>query len=183
MEDALLQPVAECDVKHDNHPCCSVLTHRTGNGLPGIPLAITHPYNDFTLVESSEKKAKIVQQMVTALGLRNVTVINARAETLKDKFDFIVGRAVAPLPVYVKNIFRLCKKRSNVAMPNGRQGNSKHFGPGLLYIKGGDFDDELGLAGVRRFNVFNIRDLSHHVLNDSEKKVNVPNICVRRVPD
>lgn len=148
------------------------LLFSTGNGLPGIPLAITHPHCDFTLVESNEKRAKIVQQMVSSLGLTNVTVINARVETLQNKFDFIVGRAVSPLPVYVKNIFRLCRKRPSASdMPNGRQGNEKAYGPGLFYIKGGDFEDEIRLAGVRRFSQCHISDLTHHVLSNSDKKV------------
>jgi 16S rRNA (guanine527-N7)-methyltransferase len=149
------------------------LACRTGNGLPGIPLAIAHPHSEFSLVESSEKKAKVVQQIVEALHLPNVTVINTRAEQLPDKFDFVVGRAVAPLPVFLKNVFRLCKKKSSdlEQAANGRQGNAKTFGPGLFYIKGGDFEEELGQAGVRKFRQYQMRDLSHHALNDSDKKV------------
>lgn len=167
-----------CNVLCYTRSVLCIVLFRTGNGLPGIPLAIAHPGSQFSLVESSEKKAKVVRQMVEALKLPNVKVINARVETLEEKFDFIVGRAVAPLPEFLKNVFRLCKKKQSVVQANGRQGNSKSFGPGLFYIKGGDFEEELGLAGVRRFNEYNLSDLSHHALTDSDKKVKEVNMTM-----
>lgn len=78
-------------------PGHEVMDLGAGGGFPGIPLAIYYPEVQFTLVDSIRKKTVVMQEVVNALGLKNVTVINGRAEELKQKFNFIVCRAVAPL--------------------------------------------------------------------------------------
>src|SRR6478672_9952046 len=70
----------------------------TGGGFPGIPLAIFFPDVNFRLVDSIAKKLKVVDAVVTSIGLTNVTTQHSRAEEIRDrKFDFVVSRAVAPL--------------------------------------------------------------------------------------
>jgi 16S rRNA (guanine527-N7)-methyltransferase len=105
----------------------------TGGGFPGIPLAIMFPECKFTLVDSIGKKIKVVQEVATALGLENVTILNQRAEEIKTQFDFIVSRAVTritPFYGWVKN---------NIS---GEQRNPLQNG--ILYLKGGDLNEELG---------------------------------------
>lgn len=70
----------------------------TGGGFPGIPLAILFPGCQFTLVDSIGKKIIVADSVAKALDLKNVTAIKTRAEEIKEKFDFVVSRAVAPLP-------------------------------------------------------------------------------------
>ena len=74
-----------------------VLDIGTGGGFPGIPLAIYYPDVQFTLVDSIEKKIKVVEDIVNSLGLKNVIVKRGRAEELKEHFDYVVSRAVAPM--------------------------------------------------------------------------------------
>ncbi|MBO4635125.1 MAG: 16S rRNA (guanine(527)-N(7))-methyltransferase RsmG [Bacteroidales bacterium] len=102
----------------------SVLDLGTGGGFPGIPLAIAFPSAQFVLCDSVGKKTIVAQGVASALGLTNVTVVNARAESLGRQFDFVVSRAVASLPDFypwVKGSFR----------------------KGILYLKGGDVNEEI----------------------------------------
>lgn len=104
----------------------------TGGGFPGIPLAILFPESQFYLVDSIGKKIKVVQEVVQALALNNVKVINGRAENRKEKFDFIVSRAVTSMPKFLSWIENKFTKKQINAYPNG-----------VLYLKGGDLDEEL----------------------------------------
>lgn len=110
-----------------------VLDIGTGGGFPGIPLAILFPEVQFTLVDSIAKKIKVVNAVTESLGLKNVTAVQCRAETLKQKFHFIVSRAVTALP-----IFKLWVK--------GKFENDSihpHIKNGVVYLKGGDLTDEI----------------------------------------
>ena len=127
-------------------------------------MAITHPECEFTLVESCQKKAKAIQEIVTALRLRNVLVVNSRVEDVTSKYDFIVGRAVAPLPVLLEQIYRLCKKKSPCD-------HRKHLRPGLLYIKGGEFEEEIDQAEVRKYKLYDMNELCNEALGSAGKKV------------
>jgi 16S rRNA (guanine527-N7)-methyltransferase len=100
----------------------------TGGGFPGIPLAILFPDTVFTLVDSIGKKIKIVEAVTSELGLTNVNALNARAESLKMKFDFVVSRATAPLEKLVQWSMQAIKKQE---------------GNGLIALKGGDLEEEL----------------------------------------
>ena len=87
----------------------TVLDVGTGGGFPGIPLAILFPNVEFTLCDSIGKKIKVVEGVATSLGLKNVKWVNARVETLPQKFDYIVSRAVTDLSNFipwVKNSYK-----------------------------------------------------------------------------
>lgn len=114
-----------------------VLDLGTGGGFPGIPLAILYPSVSFLLVDSIGKKIKVVQEVVAALGLKNVEARHTRAEDIKNrKFDFVVTRAVATLDKLVLWCFPLIKKRHIHALPNG-----------LLALKGGNMKEEIKALG------------------------------------
>ena len=110
----------------------TILDIGTGGGFPGIPLAILFPKCHFTLVDSVGKKIKVVNEVAESLGLTNVIGIHGRAETLKEKFDFIVSRAVTAMPAFLYWTRGKFNKKSNNTLPNG-----------ILYLKGGDLKEEL----------------------------------------
>jgi 16S rRNA (guanine527-N7)-methyltransferase len=112
----------------------------TGGGFPGIPLAIYFPEAEFLLVDSIGKKIKVVQEVASALGLKNVMALHSRVEEIKNrKFDFAVSRAVAPLG----ELWRWVKPALRV----GRA--SEEYGNGLICLKGGDLNQEFSESGVK----------------------------------
>lgn len=117
-------------------PGSSVLDIGTGGGFPGIPLAILFPEVQFHLVDSIGKKIKVVQEVASSLGLQNVQASQARAETIKERYDFIVSRAVTQMPVFLTWVKGKSAKK-----------NLHNFKNGVLYLKGGDLSEEL--AGLR----------------------------------
>ncbi|MDN3585210.1 16S rRNA (guanine(527)-N(7))-methyltransferase RsmG [Pedobacter aquatilis] len=110
----------------------SVLDVGTGGGFPGIPLAILFPDTQFYLVDSIGKKIKVVNEVASALGLENLNAEHLRAEQIKDKFNFIVSRAVTRLGEFYPWIQGKFKKESINAIANG-----------ILYLKGGDLTEEI----------------------------------------
>ena len=102
----------------------SILDIGTGGGFPGIPLAIAMPGTSFTLCDSVGKKLKVAEEVVRSLDLANVSIVNARAETLKGEWDWVVSRAVASLDDFY---------------PWARGKYSR----GILFLKGGDVNDEI----------------------------------------
>lgn len=110
----------------------SVLDVGTGGGFPGIPLAILFSEVNFYLVDSIGKKIKVVQAVADALKLQNVRSEHQRAEKVKEKFDFVVSRAVTSMPDFLKWIRKSFKADSNNEFPNG-----------VLYLKGGDLREEM----------------------------------------
>lgn len=111
----------------------------TGGGFPGIPLAIFFPQVQFTLVDSIGKKIRVVQEVAQAIGLKNVTAVHGRVETVKGPFDYAVSRAVAPLGELWKWI------RSS--LEKGRQ--TEAFANGLFCLKGGDLNQEIADSGLK----------------------------------
>lgn len=104
----------------------------TGGGFPGIPLAIMFPACDFLLVDSIGKKIKVATEVSTAIGVKNVSLRHCRAEEEKSKFDFVVSRAVMPLPDLVKIIRKNISKEQKNVLPNG-----------LICLKGGNLEGEM----------------------------------------
>ena len=106
----------------------NILDLGTGGGFPGIPLAILYPSVNFTLVDSTAKKIRVVQEVVDVLGLKNVTAIHTRVEDIKNvQFDFVVTRAVTSLDQLLRWSYKLIKKQHQHALPNG-----------ILALKGGN---------------------------------------------
>lgn len=113
-------------------PETDILDLGTGGGLPGIPLAILFPDTQFYLVDSTEKKIKVVSHISKALGLKNVVPLAQRAETLKGEYDFILARAVSKIANLYKCAGDKIKPTSLHALPNG-----------FFCWKGGDIKDEI----------------------------------------
>ena len=109
-----------------------ILDVGTGGGFPGIPLAVLFPEVKFHLVDSIGKKIKVVNGVKNSLGLANVVADQIRAEQVKDKYDFVVSRAVTRLPEFVAWVNKSISKRQINAVSNG-----------ILYLKGGDLTAEL----------------------------------------
>ena len=115
----------------------NVLDVGTGGGFPGIPLAIMFPETNFHLVDSIGKKIKVVNEVALALGLKNVKGTHARAEEIKQQFDFVVSRAVTQLKDFYPWVRGKFSKQSKNKLPNG-----------ILYLKGGDLTQEIADAGL-----------------------------------
>ena len=113
-------------------PGTKVLDAGTGGGFPGIPLAIMFPRTQFVLADSIGKKIKVVKAVADTLELANVDARHARVDEMKEKFDFVVSRAVTALPQFELWVRDRVSPGGFNSLPNG-----------ILYLKGGDFDEEL----------------------------------------
>jgi len=127
-----------------------VLDVGTGGGLPGIPMSICYPQANFTLMDSIAKKVMVVDDIRSRLELSNVEVIRGRAEELPKKktYDFVLGRAVTALPVFFGWV------RDKVAK-GGRHSPAN----GILYLKGGDYTEELKTSGLTPAKIWNLDEL------------------------
>ncbi|MEL6918548.1 MAG: 16S rRNA (guanine(527)-N(7))-methyltransferase RsmG [Bacteroidota bacterium] len=142
-------------------PGTSVLDVGTGGGFPGIPLAILFPETNFTLVDAIGKKIKVVEEVLHGLELTNVKAMHTRVEDLDTRFDFIVSRAVAAMPTFVRWTKGRIKKESLHDRKNG-----------ILYLKGGDLTKEL--RDYRTVQIFDLTDSFDEVFFDTKKVVYLP---------
>lgn len=113
-------------------PGTSILDFGTGGGFPGIPLAILFPECRFRLIDGTGKKVNVAAEIAKAIGLENVEAIHQRGEEEKGKFDFIVSRAVMPMPDLVKIVSKNISRKQHNSIANG-----------ILALKGGNLSAEL----------------------------------------
>ena len=112
-------------------PGTRILDFGTGGGFPGIPLAILFPDCEFKLIDGTGKKIRVAQEVSQAIGLTNCHPEHLRGEDEKDKYDFVVSRAVMPLPDLVKIVRKNIASNQRNALPNG-----------IICLKGGDLQAE-----------------------------------------
>jgi len=133
----------------------------TGGGFPGIPLAILYPECHFHLVDSINKKLKVVDAVAESLGLTNVKTSHKRAEEIKETFDFVVSRAVTAMPSFVDWVKNKVNKKSKHELRNG-----------ILYLKGGDLTEEL--KGFSKATLYNLSDYFEEDFFETKKVVHLP---------
>ena len=113
-------------------PGTKILDFGTGGGFPGIPLAILFPECQFKLIDGTGKKIRVAQEVAQAIGLKNCEPQHLRGEDEKGRYDFVVSRAVMPLPDLAKIVRKNMAREQRNALPNG-----------IVCLKGGDLQSEL----------------------------------------
>ena len=145
----------------DFRPGSKIMDVGTGGGFPGIPLAILFPEVDFYLIDVIAKKIKVVNEVATGLGLKNVKAEQKRAELVKQEFDFIVSRAVTNMPDFVSWVDDKVSKKQNHELANG-----------ILYLKGGDLTEEL--KAFPKATEYNLSDFFSDEFFETKKVVHLP---------
>ena len=139
-----------------------ILDVGTGGGFPGMPLAIMFPESRFHLVDSIGKKITVVKEIASALQLKNVSVQQIRAEQINANYDFVVSRAVTAFPEFYNWVKNNIKKQSKGTLKNG-----------ILYLKGGDLDEELK-DFKSRIRIFNISEYFTESFFETKKVIYLP---------
>ena len=124
LQEGSVAPVSSSTNANASRAGLRVLDLGTGGGFPGIPLAVMFPNVRFTLCDSVGKKTIVAREIANMLGLDNVEIVNARAESIPGRFDFVVSRAVASLTDFYPWV-------------KGKYSQS------ILYLKGGDINEEI----------------------------------------
>ena len=127
-----------------------ILDVGTGGGFPGIPLAILYPECSFHLVDSINKKLKVIKGVVDALSLENIRTTHSRVEAIDEQYDFIVSRAVTSMPEFTKWVKGKIRKEQ-----------INDFKNGILYLKGGDLSEEL-----KQYTRVKLFPLTHYFKED-----------------
>lgn len=143
-------------------PGATVLDVGTGGGFPGIPLAILFPGTSFHLVDSIFKKITVVNEVARGVGLTNVRGEQARAEQLKGKYDFVVSRAVTRMKEFYGWVNGKVNQKSQHELDNG-----------ILYLKGGDLDEEMGEL-KRPYSVYDLTTFFEEPFFETKKVIYVP---------
>lgn len=133
----------------------NVIDVGTGGGFPGIPLAIYYPEINFTLIDSIGKKISVATDIIEKLELKNCKAITSRSESFKEKFDFISSRAVTNFPDFYKQTRHLLNNSESA---------------GIVYLKGGDFDDEIS-AYFKNISVYNLSDFFTEEFFETKKVI------------
>ncbi len=139
-----------------------ILDAGCGGGFPSVPLAILFPGARFTAADSIRKKIAVVEGVAGALGLRNLTPRCVRVETLEERFDYVVSRAVTAMPEFLKLTWNRIERGQAGSLPNG-----------VLYLKGGDLAEELALTG-KRWYVYDIPRFFDEPFFETKKVVYTP---------
>ena len=142
-------------------PGSKIMDVGTGGGFPGIPLAILHPEVDFYLIDVIAKNIKVVNEVASGLGLKNVKAEQKRAELVKQEYDFIVSRAVTNMPDFVSWVDDKVSKKQNHELANG-----------IFYLKGGDLTEEL--KDFPKATEYNLSDFFTDEFFETKKVVHLP---------
>ena len=113
-------------------PGTNVLDMGTGGGFPGIPLAILFPEANFKMIDRTAKKIRVANEVASAIGLNNVSIVQQSGEEEHGKFDFVVSRSVMSLPDLMRIVKKNIAKDQHNSMPNG-----------VIVLKGGDIQQEI----------------------------------------
>ena len=119
----------------------------TGGGFPGVPLAILFPETQFVLLDSTRKKLKVIEEVIEALQIENITTVHQRVEEHKASYHFVITRAMANMTLLYRFAQKLVKKTHVQGVPNG-----------LIALKGGHLKSELKEARIKHADVVNISD-------------------------
>lgn len=144
-------------------PRTSVLDVGTGGGFPGIPLAILFPEVEFHLVDSIGKKIKVVNEVSKLLHLSNVVASHTRAEDINQNYDFVISRAVTRLARFYPWVRKKFTDKSRHKLKNG-----------VLYLKGGDLQEELQESRLRKIATYPLREYFESDFFETKKVVYVP---------
>ena len=143
-------------------PGTQIIDVGTGGGFPGIPLSILFPLAEFSLLDSIEKKIRVVREVSEELGLTNVIPIRMRIEEHKLRYDFVISRAVTAFPEFVK-----------MTQKNVKPGGKNKIGNGIICLKGGDLTNEIRRLGDRA-SVIEIGDFLPEPFFETKRIVYLP---------
>lgn len=133
-----------------------------GGGFPSVPLAILFPEVEFVGVDSIGKKIRVVEGVKEGANISNLRAMNCRAESVGEKFDYVVSRAVTEMARFMPWAWPLLRKGERGSLANG-----------ILYLKGGDLAEEL--AATRRvWNIYDIRTMFDDEFFETKKVVYTP---------
>ena len=142
-------------------PETRILDVGTGGGFPGIPLAIMFPDAEFTLLDSIEKKIKVVSAVAGELKLKNVIPLRKRAEEEKGKYHYIISRAVTEFQEFVKMTLKNIDNTQINSLKNG-----------IIYLKGGDLSAESAMY-KKKLTIWDIKDFFSEPFFETKKIIHL----------